>query len=55
MTKMRGVSLTMITREGIRTYVYECNSPVTLATIVEDTVRLLDPKFGESLVSVEVN
>ena len=55
MAKMRGVSLTMLTRDGIRTYVYECNSPVTLATIVEDTVRLLDPAFGESLVSVEVN
>jgi len=52
---MKGVALTMMTRDGIRTYAYECNSPVTLATIVEETVRLLDQSYGESLVSVEVN
>lgn len=52
---MNGVSLTMMTREGIRTYAYECHTPSALAAIVQGTVRLLDERYGETLVTVEVN
>lgn len=52
---MKGVALTMMTREGIRTYVYECHSGATLAEIVNGTTDSLDPRFGERIVSIEVD
>lgn len=49
-----GVALTVMTRDGIRTYSYECHDSVRLASIINGTVSQLDPAYGEALVSVWV-
>lgn len=58
MQTMTGVSLTVMTRNGFRTFTYEIGGPsagMKLANIVTDTISLLDPAYGECIVSMEVN
>ena len=47
-----GVSLTLFTSEGIRTYTYECHTSTTLAQIINDTMEAM--ASGDRLVSVSV-
>ena len=52
---MNGVALTLMTRTGIQTPVYECHSATTLADIINSTYSLLRPEFGERIISIEVD
>lgn len=48
-----GVSLTLRTSAGIRTYTYECRTSTTLADIINGTMEAMQP--GDRIISVAVN
>lgn len=52
---MNGVALTLMTKNGIQTPVYECHSATTLADIINGTIELLRPEYGERIIAIEVD
>lgn len=52
---MNGVALTIMTTNGIHTPVYECHSATILAEIINGTIELLRPEFGERIIAIEVD
>ena len=47
-----GVSLTIITKDGIQTFSYECHTSTTLADIINGTIEAMQP--GDRIVSIAV-
>lgn len=48
-----GVTLTLFTSEGIRTFTYECRTSTALADIINGTIDNM--QSGDRIVSVAVN